>query len=180
MTLHAHGKFHRASRAQHVAGRAFRRTHSQFLRVLAEHSFDGLRLAQVALRCRGAVRVDVLNVGPDSGARSSMPFSCSALRLRLRALEQSCGSHPQCFRSRRVRNRCVRHEPSRVPILPARTTPAPSPMTKPSRSLSNGRDERFGSSLRVLMAFIAQKPPMPIGTMVASVPPATSLARRPF
>src|SRR5262245_7514417 len=52
------------------------------------------------------------------------------------------------------------------------STPAPSPITKPSRSTSNGREACFGSSLRVLMAFIAQKPPMPMGTMVASLPPA--------
>src|SRR3982074_2966135 len=50
--------------------------------------------------------------------------------------------------------------------------PAPSPMTNPSRSLSNGREERCGSALRVLMARMAQNPPMPIGTTVASVPPA--------
>ena len=52
------------------------------------------------------------------------------------------------------------------------STAAPSPITKPSRSRSNGRDARFGSALRVLMAFIAAKPPMPSGTTVASVPPA--------
>src|ERR1035438_6953248 len=51
-------------------------------------------------------------------------------------------------------------------------TPAPSPMTKPSRSLSNGREACLGSSLRVLMAFIAQKPPMPTDTTDASAPPA--------
>src|SRR6266446_4503484 len=45
-------------------------------------------------------------------------------------------------------------------------------MTKPSRPTSNGREEWLGSSLRVLMAFIAQNPPMPMGTIVASEPPA--------
>ena len=35
-------------------------------------------------------------------------------------------------------------------------------MTKPSRSRSNGRDARAGSSLRVLSAFIAENPARPI------------------
>ena len=46
--------------------------------------------------------------------------------------------------------------------------PAPSPTTKPSRSASNGRLARCGSSLRVESAFIAAKPPMPIGVIAAS------------
>ena len=53
-------------------------------------------------------------------------------------------------------------------------------MTKPSRSLSNGREACLGSSLRVLMAFMAQKPPMPIGTMVASAPPASMTLASPI
>src|SRR5712691_8174317 len=50
--------------------------------------------------------------------------------------------------------------------------PAPSPMTKPSRSLSQGRLAWAGSSLRVESARIAANPPTPIGVMAASVPPA--------
>ena len=53
-------------------------------------------------------------------------------------------------------------------------------MTKPSRSLSNGREACLGSSLRVLMAFMAQKPPMPMGTMVASAPPANMTCASPI
>ncbi len=45
-------------------------------------------------------------------------------------------------------------------------------MTKPSRSLSNGRLARCGSSLRVESARMAAKPPTPIGVMAASEPPA--------
>ncbi len=51
-------------------------------------------------------------------------------------------------------------------------TPAPSPITKPSRSASNGRLARRGSSLRVDSARIAAKPPTPIGVIAASDPPA--------
>ena len=53
-------------------------------------------------------------------------------------------------------------------------------MTKPSRATSNGREDFFGSSLRVLIAFIAQKPPMPRGTMVASLPPANIATASPI
>src|SRR6476660_5451195 len=50
--------------------------------------------------------------------------------------------------------------------------PAPSPITKPSRSLSHGRLARCGSSLRVESARMAAKPPTPIGVIAASEPPA--------
>ena len=39
------------------------------------------------------------------------------------------------------------------------STPAPSPITKPARSASKGRDAFFGESLNFeFIAFIAQKP----------------------
>ena len=50
--------------------------------------------------------------------------------------------------------------------------PAPSPSTKPSRSLSHGRLAVAGSSLRVESARGAAKPPTPSGLIVASEPPA--------
>src|SRR6266511_3260886 len=50
--------------------------------------------------------------------------------------------------------------------------PPPSPQTKPSRSASKGREALVGSSLRVDMAFIWQKPAMVSGRMMASAPPA--------
>src|SRR5206468_10522266 len=58
-------------------------------------------------------------------------------------------------------------------------TPAPSPTTKPSRSRSNGREARSGSSLRRLSAFIAENPANPIGTMQASEPPARKISASP-
>src|SRR6185436_12809431 len=57
-------------------------------------------------------------------------------------------------------------------ISSSTTMPAPSPSTKPSRSLSNGRLACAGSSLRVDSAFIAANPPMPSGVIAASAPPA--------
>jgi len=52
--------------------------------------------------------------------------------------------------------------------------PAPSPMTKPSRALSQGREARCGSSLKpVESARAAAKPAMPMRHTAASVPPAT-------
>ena len=43
--------------------------------------------------------------------------------------------------------------------------PAPSPITKPSRSASNGREARFGSSLRVERARIEANPATDIGVI---------------
>src|SRR5260370_16217233 len=57
--------------------------------------------------------------------------------------------------------------------------PAPSLMTKPSRSRSNGRDARSGSSLRVLSAFMAENPAKPIATTEASEPPARKISASP-
>ena len=51
--------------------------------------------------------------------------------------------------------------------------PAPSPRTKPSRSLSNGRLALGGSSLRIDRARQATNPPRPIGVIAASAPPVT-------
>ena len=58
-------------------------------------------------------------------------------------------------------------------------TPAPSPMTKPSRSMSYGREAAVGSSLRVDSARIAAKPAIVIGWMTASVPPQMTTSARP-
>ena len=60
------------------------------------------------------------------------------------------------------------------------STPAPSPMTKPSRPASNGREACLGSSLRVLSAFMAAKPAMAVGCTAASVPPATMTSASPM
>ncbi len=49
--------------------------------------------------------------------------------------------------------------------------PAPSPITKPSRSLSNGRDARSGSSLRVDSACMASNAATLMLVIDASVPP---------
>ena len=57
--------------------------------------------------------------------------------------------------------------------------PAPSPMTKPSRSLSNGRLARVGSSLRVERARALPKPARAMGLIVASVPPVTMTSASP-
>src|SRR3954470_4503749 len=60
------------------------------------------------------------------------------------------------------------------------STPDPSPTMKPSRSRSNGRLALAGSSLRVDSARSAPNPPIPIGVIAASEPPAiiTSAAPR--
>src|SRR6266513_6355312 len=57
--------------------------------------------------------------------------------------------------------------------------PAPSLMTNPSRSRSNGREARSGLSLRVLRAFMAENPARPIATTEASEPPARKISASP-
>src|SRR6266436_1519516 len=59
------------------------------------------------------------------------------------------------------------------------STPAPSPTMKPSRSFSKGRLARSGSSLRVDSARSAPNPPIPIGVMAASDPPAIMIVAAP-
>lgn len=54
--------------------------------------------------------------------------------------------------------------------------PAPSPMTKPSRSLSQGLLAVVGSSLRLLKALQAMKPPIPDGITAASAEPGGGVA----
>ena len=51
--------------------------------------------------------------------------------------------------------------------------PAPSPITKPSRSLSKGREAVFGSSFRTDKACIALNPPILALATPASEPPVT-------
>ena len=55
---------------------------------------------------------------------------------------------------------------------------APSPRTKPSRPLSNGREARSGSSLRVDIARIAAKPAIGSGCTHASAPPTSTTSAR--
>ena len=57
--------------------------------------------------------------------------------------------------------------------------PEPSPSTKPSRSTSNGREARSGSSLRVLIARIWENPAIGMLVMHASAPPATTTSASP-
>mmetsp|Transcript_42877 Transcript_42877/g.99616 ORF Transcript_42877/g.99616 Transcript_42877/m.99616 type:complete len:211 (+) Transcript_42877:622-1254(+) len=60
------------------------------------------------------------------------------------------------------------------------STPAPSPITKPARSMSNGLDPLVGSSLNfVFIAFIAQNPAKLRGVMAASLPPAIMMSASP-
>ena len=58
--------------------------------------------------------------------------------------------------------------------------PAPSPITKPSLFLSQGRDALVGSSLRLDRALQAMKPPTPDGMMAASAPPASIRSASPL
>ena len=79
----------------------------------------------------------------------------------------------------RPRRRCVAPRAERaLQRLEDARTPAPSAITKPSRSASNGRDARAGSSLRVLSAPMRANAEMVSGVTGASVPPATTTSAR--
>ena len=82
-------------------------------------------------------------------------------------------------RRRPARPRSGRRGPGRVPGVSITSTAAPSPSTKPSRSTSQGRDARSGSSLRRLIACIWAKQAIGSGWMQASVPPTTTTSARP-
>ena len=60
------------------------------------------------------------------------------------------------------------------------TTPAPSPMTNPSRVASKGREAVANSSLRVDSAVMFAKPPIAIGVTVASEPPVMMTSASPY
>src|ERR1700719_3449899 len=59
------------------------------------------------------------------------------------------------------------------------TTPEPSPTMKPSRSWSNGRLARCGASFLVDSARRAPNPPIPMGVIAASEPPAIIASASP-
>ena len=58
--------------------------------------------------------------------------------------------------------------------------PAPSPITKPSRVASNGREAVSGLSFRSDNAFMLAKPPIAIGVTVASAPPVIMTSASPY
>src|SRR3569832_532882 len=59
-------------------------------------------------------------------------------------------------------------------------TPAPSPSTKPSRSLSQGREAVAGSSMHEDNTRTEANPPKPRGEMVDSAPPAIMTSASPY
>ena len=69
---------------------------------------------------------------------------------------------------------------SACPSSSITSMPAPSPMTKPSRALSNGRDARVGWSLKpVDIVRAAAKAPRLTRSMQASAPPHTATSASP-
>ncbi len=124
-------------------------------------------------RRRGAVRVDVLRCRP----RSSAAVGQGARRMarcapRPPARAASCGT-----RRRSCRTRPSRLDRGAAALARARGSPAPrcrapSPITKPSRVRSKGREACSGSSLRGESAFMLAKPAIARGVMAASAPPA--------
>ena len=134
--------------------------------VVAEHGLDGARLGGVVERRRGAVRVDVVDVaGVEAGvAQRGGDGARGAVAVGLRA--RSGGRRPTWRRSRAPRRGPRRRGPRRGRRPPARGCPAPSPMTKPSRRASNGREMPESDS-----ASIAAKAAWARSVWAASAPP---------
>ena len=61
----------------------------------------------------------------------------------------------------------------------SRTAPLPSPITKPSRSRSNGREACSGSSLRGEVALIGSKQAIEIGEIGDSEAPEITVSTSP-
>ena len=57
--------------------------------------------------------------------------------------------------------------------------PEPSPITKPSRSLSNGRDACSGASLRLDTALMLENPAIANSVTAASAPPVIIMSAAP-
>ena len=115
--------------------------------------------------------VDVADRRRDPASRPRGRASCSAPPPRPPEPERSCGRRRSWCRSRPARRRCSRPRRLACSSSSITRTPAPSPCTKPSRSLSKGREACSGASLRVDIARMALKPPMPSGVIAASAPP---------
>ena len=115
--------------------------------MVAEDVLDRLRLGGVAERRRGAVRVDVADpLRLDAGALERRRAS-SPRRRSPPARAAPCGARRSRRRSRAPRRRSSAPRAlrrSRAPRARART--APSPITKPARVASNGREARGGCS----------------------------------
>ena len=141
--------------------------------MVAEDVLDRLRLGDVAQRRRGAVRVDVADaLGLDARAlerRAHHRRDAGRLRLGL-------GEVVRVVRGAVAENLAVDVGAAplgRVPVL-EQHRPEPSPMTKPARVASNGRDAFGGSSSSIARPRIAVKPARISGIKHDSVPPAST------
>ena len=125
------------------------------------------------------MRVDVadplgLDAGaPERGAHHLRDAGRLGLRLRhvVRVVRRAVAEHLGVHASRRA------PAPRRGPR--ARSTHAPSPITKPARVASNGREARGGSSSSTTSPRMAQKPARISGCRPASVPPASTASTSP-
>ena len=141
--------------------------------------FTAVDLDRVAGGRRGAVGVDVLHV---FGAHAGV-FERALHRARRAFAVHAGRGHVVGVPGRAVAaelaERAVAPRRRACSSLSRTSTPAPSPITKPSRSWSNGRLARCGSSFRVERARALPKPASAIGVMVASLPPATITSASP-
>ena len=136
---------------------------------------------------RGGVGVDVVDLRRGDRRHRRARAAWSGRPPRRLPGESPCGTPRSSRRSRRPRRRSAPCAGGRGASVSRMSAPAPSPMTKPSRARSKGREARSGASLKdVDSARSDAKPAKARGVMLASVPttmtasacPARSTPRR--
>ena len=142
---------------------------------LAERELDRVRLGAVVERRGGAVGVDVVDLAPPRrpASASAAVIACGLARARPRA-GRSCGRRRSSRRSPGSCRARGRRAPARRRSRSSTSTAAPSPITKPSRRASNGREMPLLDS-----ASSAPKAARASGVSPASEPPATTASASP-
>ncbi len=133
---HREGRLDRAGGAQQMADRRLGRRHRDLARRLAQQPLDRAELDLVAQRRRGAVGVDVVDVGRvDARMADRRLHGAEAAVAVLGRRGDVVGVAGEAIAD----DLGVDLRAARLGVLvapPAPATPAPSPITKPSRSLS--------------------------------------------
>ena len=157
--LNAERGFQRAGRAEQMTGHRFGRARSGS-RTRARRSTDLIACVSYfsPILRRGCVGIQVADIARRQSGIAQAPVASPGRRPRLPEPAARCDWRRQWRRTRPPRPGSLAPRPSACSSASSTSTAAPSPRTKPSRSASNGRLARSGSSFRVESAPIAPKP----------------------
>jgi len=140
---------------------------------------DRLGLGDITLRRRGSMRVDVIDFVEIEITVFEAALHALGGALPLRRWRRDVIGVGVCRHSRLPPQGFL--TPREIALSRSSRTreAAPSAITKPSRSRSNGRLAAAGLSLRVDNARIATKPPTPKEVIAAPAPPVIAASRYP-